>query len=104
MAVHIRLSRAGRKDVPFFRIVVVDSRVKRDGKVLANIGTYDALKGRIVQFHDDICTEWISKGAQFTDSARKIHRLFKKEGIYTAPSVQKNRRAAHSAEEVKKAE
>jgi small subunit ribosomal protein S16 len=92
MAVRIRLSRAGRKGVPFFRLVAVDSRVKRDGKVLANLGTYDALNGRVIQFHEDLYTQWISKGAQLTDSAKKIHLLFKKNGIYVAPVKQRVRK------------
>lgn len=86
MAVRIRLSRAGRKGVPVFRLVVVDSRVKRDGKVLANLGTYDALNRRVVQFHEELLSSWVQKGAQLTDSAKKIHKLFKQDGIYIAPA------------------
>ncbi|RTL05925.1 30S ribosomal protein S16 [Candidatus Dependentiae bacterium] len=85
MAVHIRLSRAGRKGIPMYRLVAVDSRVKRDGKVLANLGTYDALNGRILQFHDELLNAWVQKGALLTDSAKKVHKLYKKDGIYTAP-------------------
>lgn len=85
MAVRIRLSRIGKKHVPYFRLVAVDSRKKRDGQVLANIGTYDVLNRRVVQFHEDIYNEWLSKGALPTDSARKMHRLYKKEGIFVAP-------------------
>lgn len=88
MAVRIRLSRIGKKHVPFFRLVAVDSRKKRDGQVLANIGTYDVLNRRIVQFHEDIYNEWLSKGALPTDSARKMHNLYKKTGLYIAPARQ----------------
>ena len=41
MAVKIRLRRMGQKKAPFYRIVVADSRSKRDGKCIAEIGTYD---------------------------------------------------------------
>ncbi len=41
MAVHIRLSRAGAKKHPFYRIVVADQRAARGGRFLENIGTYD---------------------------------------------------------------
>ena len=71
MAVKIRLSRVGRKHVPFFRIVAVDSRAKRDGKCLSIIGTYDVLKNKIVQFSEEVYNDWVSKGAQPTDSAKK---------------------------------
>ena len=40
MAVKIRLRRMGQKKAPFYRIVVADSRCKRDGKCIAEIGTY----------------------------------------------------------------
>jgi small subunit ribosomal protein S16 len=41
MAVHIRLSRAGAKKHPFYRIIVADQRSPRGGRFLENIGTYD---------------------------------------------------------------
>ena len=41
MAVKIRLRRMGQKKAPFYRIVVADSRRKRDGRCIAEIGTYD---------------------------------------------------------------
>ena len=41
MAVKIRLRRMGQKKAPFYRIVVADSRSPRDGKFIAEIGTYD---------------------------------------------------------------
>ena len=106
MAVHIRLSRAGRKGVPVYRLVAVDSRVKRDGKVLANLGTYDALNGRIIQFHDDLLNSWVQKGALLTDSAKKVHKLFKKNGIYIAPAkkVSHSRVASAITEEAQIAE
>jgi len=49
MAVKLRLSRIGKKHAPFFRIVAVDSRKKRDGSYLENLGTYDSIKGSFVQ-------------------------------------------------------
>lgn len=98
MAVRIRLSRIGKKHVPFFRLVAVDSRKKRDGQVLANIGTYDVLNRRIIQFHEEIYNEWVTKGALPTDSARKMHRLYKKEGIFVMPVRQSFARPTRSAE------
>lgn len=101
MAVRIRLSRIGKKHVPFFRLVAVDSRKKRDGQVLATIGTYDVLKRRIIQFHEEIYNEWLQKGALPTDSAKKMLRLYKKEGIYVAaPKTPFQRPAPAAAESV----
>ena len=41
MAVKIRLRRTGKKKAPFYRIVVADSRSPRDGRCIAELGTYD---------------------------------------------------------------
>lgn len=81
MAVRIRLTRVGKKHAPFYRVVATDSRNKRDGAVLETIGTYDALKGNVVQFHEELYNAWILKGAQPTDSAKKVYKLFKKNGV-----------------------
>ena len=43
MAVRIRMKKLGRKHRPFFRIVAVDGRRPRDGRVLEELGTYDPL-------------------------------------------------------------
>ncbi len=78
MPVAIRLSRIGTKHKPFFRIVVVDSRKKRDGAVLENIGTYDALKSSLITFDADLYDAWVKNGAQPSDSAKRLYRLYKK--------------------------
>ncbi len=99
MAVRIRLSRIGKKHVPFFRVVAVDSRRKRDGAILANIGTYDGLNSKVILFHEDLYQEWIAKGALPTDSAKKIYRLFKK-GAQAPEKVKKVKEAAISKPKV----
>ena len=78
MAVKIRLSRLGRKHLPVYRIVVVDSRTKRDSKYLDNIGSYDPIKGKILQFNEKLMMDWMGKGAIVTDSVKKIYKLYKK--------------------------
>ena len=51
MAVKIRLTRLGRKKMPYYRIVVADVEAKRDGRFLDIVGTYDPLKDPVeVQF------------------------------------------------------
>ena len=81
MAVKIRLSRIGTTNRPFYRIIAVDARSKRDGAMLANVGTYDPINCSVIQFHEAIYSEWLAKGAIATDSAKKIYRLYKKSGI-----------------------
>lgn len=81
MAVKIRLARIGTKHKPFYRLIAIDSRQKRDGQFLDNIGTYDALKGLIIRFEEELYNNWVARGAQVTPSASKIYRMFKKDGI-----------------------
>jgi small subunit ribosomal protein S16 len=83
MAVKIRLARIGTKHKPFYRLIAIDARQKRDGQFLDNIATYDALKGNIIRFEEELYNNWVSKGAQVTPSAYKIYRMFKKTGIAT---------------------
>jgi len=77
MAVKIRLSRIGTKHLPIFRIVAVDSKDKRDGAFLDNLGTYDAINSKLVQFHADRIEGWVKKGAIMTDSVKKLLHLYK---------------------------
>jgi len=94
MPVSIRLSRFGRKDLPFYRVVVVDSRKKRDGEFLETIGTYDGLKTKLVTFKPERYDAWVQRGAQPSDTARKLYRLFKKEGIATQSLVEPKKEEA----------
>ena len=77
MAVKIRLARLGKKNAPVYRIVAIESQKKRDGKFIENLGTYDPIKGAIVQFHEDRLNDWVSKGAVVTDAVKKIQRKHK---------------------------
>lgn len=102
MAVRIRLSRIGRKKTPFYSLVAIDSRSKRDGAFLSNIGTYDGLKGTVVNFNEDVYKDWVSKGAIPSDSAKKIYRTYKRslkkeEGAATAPAAVKKTAVAKKA-------
>ncbi len=81
MAVHLRLSRIGKKGAPFYRIVAIDSRKSRDGEALDILGTYDPLKGKVIVLNFKRVQDWIDKGAQPTDSVRKIFKLAKKQGF-----------------------
>lgn len=79
MAVKIRLHRMGAKKNPFYRVVVADSRYPRDGRFIEEIGTYNPLKEPSeVKIDADKAKDWISKGAQPTDT---VKALLKKEGI-----------------------
>lgn len=100
MAVKIRLSRIGTTNRPFYRIIATDARSKRDGEVLANVGTYDPVNGTVIQFHEDIYSSWLAKGAIATDSAKKIYRLYKKSGMTSAAPVAQAETTSEKSENV----
>lgn len=59
MAVKIRLARKGRHELPFYRIVVADSRYARDGRYLDQIGTYDPSKGVAnAAINEEVALKW----------------------------------------------
>ncbi len=103
MSVKIRLSLIGKKHVPFFRIVAVDSRKKRDGRFLDTMGTYNALKGELVEFNEARYNEWIAKGALPTDSAKKIFKQYKKSVAQTEKQQKKVTGQAKLTEKEKEA-
>ena len=72
MSVKIRLSRIGKKNRPYWRLVAVDSRKKRDGESLENLGTYDPIKHEILQLHRDRVEKWIANGAVCSDTVVKL--------------------------------
>jgi small subunit ribosomal protein S16 len=71
MSLKIRLTRAGAKKRPYYRIVVADSRSPRDGRFIEKVGTYDPMKPKDSAERVKIETEkvqaWLAKGAQPTD-------------------------------------
>lgn len=73
MAVKMRLARLGDKKSPFYRIVVVDSRVARNGAYVELIGTYDPLKNPAeIKIDKEKAQKWIQNGVQPTDTVRSI--------------------------------
>ncbi len=73
--VRIRLSRAGRKKHPVYRMVVMDSRAPRESKYIDYIGTYDPIL-KTGNINIEKAKEWLSKGAQPTERALKILKQF----------------------------
>jgi len=79
LALRIRLTRRGTKKRPFYRIVVMDSRKKRDGEYLDLVGNYDPLQDpAAINVDKDKAVSWIQKGAILSDTVRQI---FKKQGV-----------------------
>ncbi len=73
MPVKIRLQRHGSKKRPFYFIVVADARSPRDGKFIQKLGTYNPLTTpATVQLDRQRALDWLHKGAQPTDTVRRI--------------------------------
>lgn len=73
MAVKMRLQRHGSKKRPFYFIVIADGRAPRDGKFIQKIGTYNPLTvPATIQLDRQKALEWLHKGAQPTDTVRRI--------------------------------
>ena len=80
MPVKIRLQRKGRKQRPFYQIVVADSRSPRDGKFIEKLGTYNPMtKPATIEIDRDKAFDWLMKGAQPTETAKAILRF---KGVY----------------------
>ena len=76
MAVKMRLRRMGQKKAPFYRIVVADSRSPRDGKVIAEIGTYDPTREpSVIKFDEEAAKKWLATGAQPTETVGKLLKI-----------------------------
>tara|TARA_R110002073_G_scaffold40547_5_gene115161 strand:+ start:300783 stop:301313 length:531 start_codon:yes stop_codon:yes gene_type:complete len=73
MSVKIRLQRHGKKGKPFYWIVAADSRVKRDGRLLEKLGTYNPnTNPATIDLDVDGAVKWLQNGAQPTDTAKAI--------------------------------
>ena len=84
MALKIRLARGGSKKRPFYRVVVADSRARRDGRYIERLGTYDPRLPKDsetrVQIDGAKAAEWIAKGAQPTERVARFLSAITLEG------------------------
>lgn len=79
MAVKLRLKRMGKKQEPFYRIVVADARNKRDGKTIEEIGYYNPMKNPTeIKVDENLAIKWLKNGAIPTDTVRSI---LSKQGV-----------------------
>jgi small subunit ribosomal protein S16 len=63
----------GRKKKPFYRIVVTDSRKRRDGGWIESIGYYNpVVNPKVIKFDEERLNYWISVGAQMSPTVKKI--------------------------------
>ncbi len=73
MAVKMRLIRTGKKKQPSYRVIVIDGRSPRDGRYLDQIGRYDPRQEpSLIEIDNEKAVDWLQKGAQPTDTVRKL--------------------------------
>ena len=77
MAVSLRLTRMGSKKRPFYRIIAIDSRSRRDGKYIELLGTYNPLNGER-KVNAEVALKWLNNGAIPSYTVRD---LLSKEGV-----------------------
>ncbi|HEY2730495.1 MAG TPA: 30S ribosomal protein S16 [Polyangia bacterium] len=84
MSVTIRLTRAGTKKVPFYRIVAADHRAPRDGRFIEQLGVYDPLREPIeFRVDEQRLTHWLSVGAQPSQTVGELLRRQKRASAET---------------------
>ncbi len=77
--VRLRLKKMGAKKRPFYRIVAIDQKAKRDGRAIEELGYYDVIKQPAeIKLDKEKALEWLKKGAQPTDTVKNI---LSKEGV-----------------------
>ena len=88
MAVKIRMKRQGRRNRPFYRIVIIDSRKRRDGKPIEELGWYNPIQQieKNYEIDNKRIIYWINEGAQPSNTVKNI---LKKEGILLRIHLQK---------------
>lgn len=89
MALAIRLSRGGRKNLPYYSIVVADKRMPRDGRFLEKVGTYNPLVAddKRVTLNAERIKHWLGQGAQ---PSFRVATFLGKAGIAPMPEKRNN--------------
>ncbi|MCL4677551.1 MAG: 30S ribosomal protein S16 [Alphaproteobacteria bacterium] len=102
MALAIRLARGGRKNRPFYRIVVADKRMPRDGRFIEKLGTYDPLLGsdneNRVRLVKDRIEYWLGQGAK---PSERVAIFLGKAGIIEMPKQPNRPNKAQQSEKTK---
>lgn len=88
MAVTLRLSRKGSKHRPFYHLVAIDSRKKRSGMFLEQLGVYDPLGDTFLAIDEAAAGRWLGLGAQPSDTVKKLLKRAGVKPTVVAPQAQ----------------
>jgi len=90
LAVRIRLKRLGRKNSPFYRVVVAPQESPRNGRTIEDLGTYNPL---VDPFHfsikEDRVNYWISVGAQPSETLKRLLKIKKSPSVKQVETTEK---------------
>lgn len=76
MAVHVRLARHGTRNRPFYHLVATDHRMRRDGRFIEKLGTYDPnSEPSLIDFKEDRVRFWYERGAQLSDTVAQLMKV-----------------------------
>ncbi len=102
MALAMRLSRGGRKSRPFYRIVVADKRMARDGRYIERLGTYNPLLAKDdanrVNLNEERIKHWLGEGAE---PSYRVAVFLGKAGIAPMPATPNNPNKGQPSEKTK---
>lgn len=102
MALAMRLSKGGRKKRPFYRIVVTDKRMPRDGRYIERLGTYNPLLAKDdaqrVVLNEDRIKHWLGEGAQ---PSYRVAVFLGKAGLAPMPATPNNPNKGQPSEKTK---
>jgi small subunit ribosomal protein S16 len=88
MAVTIRLTRAGSKKVPFYRVVAADRRSPRDGRFIEQLGVYDPLRDPVeFRVDPDRLKHWLSVGALPSQTVAELLRRQARDAAAAGPAT-----------------
>jgi small subunit ribosomal protein S16 len=102
MALAMRLSRGGRKSRPFYRIVVADKRMPRDGRYIERLGTYNPMLAnddeKRVMFNEERVKYWLSQGAE---PSTRVQTFLGKAGLMDMPEIRETPKKSAQSEKTK---
>lgn len=88
MSVKIRLARGGSKKRPVYKIVVAESRARRDGRFIEAIGSYNPLLPKdhkeALVIKAELASKWMAQGAELT---QRVQKLFSLKGLAEKPVI-----------------
>jgi small subunit ribosomal protein S16 len=82
--VKVRLYRTGARGKPSYRIVVMDQRKKRQGRVLELLGTYEPRSGGAIHYSEAALAKWVERGAQVSSTVATLVTRHKRAAVAPA--------------------